>query len=575
MKNIVIESLVDNFKSEKKIDDKDDSVVFEHFVNFYLLKRDFLDDFELEDIRTNNSEDNGIDGIALIAQDRLLLDVEDVENISGEIGFVFIQSKKSEKLDAGELLKFFRSVEVFFDKKKVTYPSFREIKDAIYKKSSCLNANPKIYLFFAYCGNYKDSNTEQLVEDYKKKFQKLNIFSEVNIKIIDVVGLQSACREVDLRVEKTICLEKITTLPKIKKIQESYIGLIPLTELIKLVSDSSGRMMRNLFYDNVRGYQGDTKINREIGQTLQDKEEHENFVLFHNGITIVSKVLRRVGDDITLENFQIVNGCQTSHIIYKNKELIKNEGEKNIFVPIKLIATSDNGLINQIIKATNRHNEVKIEAFESLEVFHKDLENYYNAQNQRRKEQIYYERRSKQYIFDEGIKKERIVSLAQQIRTYLSMFCDKPHSTHRYYGELLDSNRKRLFGGGDKNEKHQYKELYYISSLTFFLLEKFFKKNINRQEHENMKYHKNMKYHILLLTRLLITKKNLLKLKKNEYQEEVETFLKFLDDQKKIFSIFNQAITIIEKIKDRGFEKRTIHRTKEVTEQLIQMAKTC
>lgn len=560
-----MEGFVDDFKKEKELYNIEDSIVFEHFVNFYLLKRDFLDDFELEDVRTSDGEDCGIDGIAMIAQNRLLLDEEDAKNISGEVEFIFIQSKRSEKLDSGELLKFFNSVEDFFDNKKTSYPSFRRIKDAIYKRSSKLDVNPKIYLFFTYCGNYKDLKIREIIEKYKNKLKNLNIFSEINIEIVDIVDLQGAYREVGLDIEKKICLEKITTLPKIEKIQESYIGLIPLTELIELISDKSGRMMRNLFYDNVRGYQGNTKVNLEIGQTLKNREEHENFVLYHNGITIVSKILRRIGDEITLKNFQIVNGCQTSHIIYKNKELVKRGGERNVCVPIKLIATSDNGLINQIIKATNRHNEVKIEAFESLEGFHKDLENHYNAQNRYRKEQIYYERRSKQYIFDEDIKKDRIISLAEQIRTYLSMFCDEPHSTHRYYGELLASNRKKLFDANDN--QFQY-ELYYISSLTFFLLKKFFNKNFEMQKY------KSMKYHILLLTRLLITKKNLLKTTKNEYQKEVEKFFVILDNQEKIFGIFRQAIGIIKKIKKSGDLKRsTMHRVREITEQLIQMAK--
>jgi hypothetical protein len=44
-------------------------------------------------------------------------------------------------------------------------------------------------------------------------------------------------------------------------------------------------------------------------------------------------------------------------------------------IPIKLIVTDDYEVANQITKATNRQTEVKVEAFESLEPYHRKLKN--------------------------------------------------------------------------------------------------------------------------------------------------------------------------------------------------------
>ncbi len=69
--------------------------------------------------------------------------------------------------------------------------------------------------------------------------------------------------------------------------------------------------MRGLFYDNVRDFQGDNPVNKEIDDTLKS-DERDLFVLLNNGITIVAESLSKTGDIFTIEDYQIVNGCQTS-----------------------------------------------------------------------------------------------------------------------------------------------------------------------------------------------------------------------------------------------------------------------
>jgi hypothetical protein len=32
-----------------------------------------------------------------------------------------------------------------------------------------------------------------------------------------------------------------------------------------------------------------------------------------------------------------------------------------------------------------------------------------------------------------------------QVKCFVAMFLNDPHSTHRYYGELLDANRSKMF----------------------------------------------------------------------------------------------------------------------------------
>ena len=72
---------------------------------------------------------------------------------------------------------------------------------------------------------------------------------------------------------------------------------------------------------------------------------------------------------------------------------------------------------------------------------------------------LYYERRSKQYEGEE-ISRFQIVTLSNQLNCFIAMFLNEPQSTHRYYGELLESYKNRVF-----RETHSMFP-YYTSART-------------------------------------------------------------------------------------------------------------
>ena len=111
---------------------------------------------------------------------------------------------------------------------------------------------------------------------------------------------------------------------------------MPANDYLRLISDDSGNLIRGLFYDNVRDFQGDNPVNKEIDHTIKTGSR-DLFVLLNNGVTIVAERLSKTGDQFTIEDYQVVNGCQTSHVLFNNRSIITN----SIQIPIKLIV-SDN-----------------------------------------------------------------------------------------------------------------------------------------------------------------------------------------------------------------------------------------
>nr|WP_289227651.1 AIPR family protein [Parabacteroides goldsteinii] len=234
----------------------------------------------------------------------------------------------------------------------------------------------------------------------------------------------------------------------------------------------------------MRDFQGENDINREIAATLSSSDS-DKFVILNNGITIICKELRNiVRNRFLLGDYQIVNGCQTSHILYYNKDSIGD----NVYVSVKIISTLDEDTVSKIVKATNRQTEVSDEQLMALNDFNKKLEAYYQTYSGTQR--LYYERRSKQYANTAEIEKVRVITIPTQIKAFASMFLDKPHLASRYYGRLLKDSQD-IF-----NNDHR-PIAYYISAYTLYKVE-----YLIRNKQIDQRYNR-YRYHILMLIKYL------------------------------------------------------------------------
>src|SRR5690606_20969189 len=153
-----------------------------------------------------------------------------------------------------------------------------------------------------------------------------------------------------------------------KGVGKAFLGYLPANEYLKLITDDEGNFRRNLFYENVRDFKGEeNKVNKEIAETIKNGSFRDKFVLMNNGVTIVTKLIDTnfQGGEMKVFNYQIVNGCQTSNVLYLNRSHIAKDS--NILIPLKLIECQDNDITNEITKATNNQNPVPEEAFIALE----------------------------------------------------------------------------------------------------------------------------------------------------------------------------------------------------------------
>ena len=474
MKDQILDAYLRDFVEKFGLRSLKDEEAFERLVSYCVVAKHYADTFDPDEICVGGSGDLGLDAVAILVNDHLVFSKEDVDHLKKtlrrlDVQFVFVQAKTSARFEAAEIGTFISGVRQFFERSlpaeaNAQLHELHAIKEHIFASSIHMDRSPSCHLYYASTGQWMEqphlvTRIDQGVSDLKQK----SLFSSVVFTPMDLEGLKRTHRELNHKIVREIVFERHTILPQIGGVQAAYIGIVPCLEYLKLLTNEDGTLNRRLFYDNVRDFQGNNPVNHEIEVTIRDSGRRDRFALLNNGVTIVARDINPVGAAFRLVDYQIVNGCQTSHILFNNRDQLSAQA----YLPLKLIVTTDADVTNQVIQGTNRQTEVKLEAFESLSPFQKSLEEYFIAVGRGQKEPLYYERRSKQYEHL-GVRRDRIVSLATQAKCFLAMFLNEPHSTHRYYGELLSSYQNKLF-----SEAHSPAP-YYVSSAGLLKLEGLF-----------------------------------------------------------------------------------------------------
>ncbi|WP_323944949.1 AIPR family protein [Aeromonas hydrophila] len=490
MQDEILKSYVKDFSDQNSLNELPEPDQFERFVNFSVISKQYPRDFDYEDLSIGGGADSAIDGVAIIVNGNIIQKPEEIEfflnkNGSLSVSFSFIQSKTSPKFNGAQIVNFLAGIRNFFADvsaipENEDVQALRLIKDNIYKNSINLDGAPTLDLFFVTTGKWEEpDHIKGLIASELDILKVRGLFSAIKFQCIDAERLKQIYRELRGRSLKEVDIPSLVTLPEIQGVRQSFIGSLAVAEYMKLVTDSEGGLQRNLFYDNVRDFQGNNSVNREIDATLKSGVGQAALAIYNNGITIIAKKVERISGKVKLTDYQVVNGCQTSHVLFANKNII----DPSSHIVVKIIETVDQDIAINVIKATNRQTEVKVEAFESLSPFHKDLEEYYKARAAGRKFPIYYERRSKQYENVPGIRSSEVITLSAQIKAFVSACLAQPQSTHRYFGEILESNRERMFVTGDQLER------YYTAASILNRLEALFRRGGRKRRHKGFKYH--------------------------------------------------------------------------------------
>lgn len=452
MNDPILESYLREFSKLQGLKGEKESDIFEFFSAYCVMHRDFSEHTELSDVVVAGTHDTGIDAAAIFLNDIHVTTPAQIDEISSrhriEVDYCFIQSKATQNLNAAEIGSYIQGVREFFGTSFMPtnedIADKRDLSNHIFSSSVKFRGKPRLNVYYCYAGDFKgDANIIARVEAGIKDLKDLRLFSDVTFEFLDSNRLQQRYQEVNLRVEREVSMNEYASLPQIPGIRQAYLGLLPCTELVKLLSNSDGKLHKAIFNENVRDFLSRNPVNDEIERTMLSPEAQSRLPALNNGVTIVSRSVMLVGKKFTLSDYQIVNGCQTSNIIFLNKDKIHSE----TVVPVKIIEVDDKEIINEIVRATNRQTEVKDEAFVVLGEFHKKLERFFSSVEGPEESNVVYERRRRQYS-DTTHAPHNIVTLTNLTNAVVSCCFNDPVDANDYYGVLLKKYQSRMFVDG-------------------------------------------------------------------------------------------------------------------------------
>ena len=113
----------------------------------------------------------------------------------------------------------------------------------------------------------------------------------------------------------------------------------------------------SLFDRNVRLFLGARKggVNAGLRGTLESSTDRPNFWAYNNGLTIICDRFEPQTGVVCIENFSIVNGCQTTVSIGTSTD----EAAAGTEVLAKIIACSRDSVVDSIIRFTNSQTPIR------------------------------------------------------------------------------------------------------------------------------------------------------------------------------------------------------------------------
>ncbi|MFZ5941715.1 MAG: AIPR family protein [Bacteroidota bacterium] len=486
-------------------------------------------------------------------------EIEDLVNTNGylDVTLVFCQAERSEGFSTAKIGQIGYGITDFLSDRP-TLPQNENIKhrvliiNEIFSRSSKFKkGNPQCYIYYCTSGRWTGDQALSARRDaVKNDILELSLFRKVEFECIDAERIQSFFRESKNAISTEVNFPQRTVLPELPGIEQAFIGFLSSLEYLKLIENSNEEIITSIFYDNVRHWQEWNPVNSEIKSTIENDDQKIYFPLLNNGVTIIAKRIIPTGNRFVLEDYQIVNGCQTSFVLHETRDKLN----ERILIPIRLVSTENAEIKNSIIKATNRQTEVPEEQLFALSDFPKKLEAYFPTFDGPKK--LYYERRSRQYSSDSAVEKIRVINMTMLVRAYASFFLGYPHRTTRNYKALLKSIGSDIFG------KDHCLEMYYVSAYASFKLEQLFRNGFLDASL------KPARYHFLYLLRLLIYRDNLPRPNSNDMKRLCEDFMSILWNEDHTRELFSRASEIIFVASDGNLHRDFI-RTEPFTDSIM------
>jgi AIPR protein len=416
---------------------------------FEQVLKDFADptyeDLDFGDV--DGSDDGGIDGFFTFLDGTHLKEVPALEECrkNPNLDVVIIQAKNQDGFKEGPFDKLSISLGRLFsldlkaDELEGHFSERLVERRELFKGTflGLATKHPKISFRIVYASRGSTANVHPKVRGKGEYVGQtvLERFPGAQVEV-DFVGAEELLAKANVSPSYTLELRYVEHLSGTSG--DSYVLLARLEDYVAFVTTEQKELRRYLFDSNVRDYQGEVEVNKEIARTLESSEDDVDFWWLNNGVTILSSKASIASRKMMLDDVQIVNGLQTTETTF----LHWKEGRplKDQLILVKVIVTTDTATRDRVIKATNFQTRIPDASLRATDQIQRDIETFFKSHN------LYYDRR-KNYYKNQGIPSKKIVSIPLLAQAMAACVLREPHIARGKPASLIrrDEDYERIF----------------------------------------------------------------------------------------------------------------------------------
>jgi hypothetical protein len=449
------------------------------------LKSYALDDDDVEAGITDGGGDGGIDGYYFLVNNRQPVTADTVlepKTVTG-VHLLFFQVKHSGGIKPTEIEKWLETIDDFFDLTKdpndfgTRYntrikSAMRVWRDQYLKLSVQFPTFTADFYYItgddAEPDDYALGSCSRVEERFKKALK-----STCKVHCVGAKQLWDQVQKRPLR------RRNIKWAAQPMSTEDGYIGLVRLPDFRTFLVDEDDLtvLAERIFESNVRGYVADSTVNDEIAISLRNPDGEPNFWLLNNGVTIIAAKTQPSHLTLTVDDPQIVNGLQTSRVIF---DILPIDSTDQRTVLVRVIETTDQKTQDRVIKATNSQNKMQPSSLRMTDQIHRDLEELFKSEG------LFYDRR-KGFYKDRGEPIKKIVSVNSVAQGIISIMLQRPDDARARPGDYFkeDSRYKSIFANSKITLKSYLTCVKIIRRVDAFLS----KHGVDRGEAKNLLFY--------------------------------------------------------------------------------------
>ena len=436
----------------------------------------------------DRTHDTGVDAVAFVVGGKLVENLQDLDLTPvpySNIHFHLFQLTESPHFKMVKVQTFLDGAVNFFSasptkKAHSGIRDFQTLKDRVLARAGRHpKKQPKIFLHYVCLGT--QSASDNLVKEIAQQLQGLRNRLPYPVEFVPYSDerILRTIRDYANRNELTIDASNLFERPASDAIERRFIGEITLAEARRLITtestkpESVSEFRLGAFSANVRGPLGTSKkINQQIRKTLES-DDVQYLPMFNHGLTILCADATHDSENnrLTLKNYQIVNGLQTSMEIHG-----ANVADPDALLTVKIAVSNDEIFKNKTIMATNSQSNVTDEQKLSLLPINRTIRLYFDAMRRTpMAPPLHFEVRHGDLTGDgdRTVDESAEVSSHDRIRAYTllkaysGMFSGEPHKPAAGIDKV-----RAMIEAGLTCERNAAASSYYAAGLSYYRFHK-------------------------------------------------------------------------------------------------------